>query len=42
MYGLTLGYANQDGNTDDKFIINSIKVEQVEYKQTVTTDGMEK
>ncbi len=39
MYELILGYANQEGNTDDKFIINSIKVEQYKYTQTVRTDG---
>ena len=39
MYGLTLGYANYDGNTNDHFVINSIKVEQCEYTQTVTTDS---
>ena len=39
MYGLTLGYANYDGNTNDYFVINSIKVEQCEYTQTVTTDS---
>ena len=39
MYALTLGYANMDGNTNDEFVINSIKVEQTEYTQKVTTDA---
>ena len=39
MYGLTLGYVNYDGNTNDEFVINSIKIESYDFKQTVTTDS---
>ena len=37
-YTLLLGYLNQDNTTVDNFVINSIKVEQIELIQNSTTD----
>ncbi len=38
-YILDLYYSNDGDTTDDYFAINSIKVEQYEYNQTITTDA---
>ena len=38
-YILLLGYANQDSNTEDNFVVNSIKVEQTDFVQNITTDA---
>ena len=38
-YILLLGYANQDSTTEDNFVVNSIKVEQTDFVQNITTDA---